>query len=273
MAELIHRYEVLLFDAYGVLVHSDGAMPGAIELIRTLNRIRKPYYILTNDASKLPETAASRFIGYGLDLQPEKIVTSAMLLQRYFKDNRLRDASCLVLGPPDSRHYVEKAGGRVTDRWDDRYEVLVVCDESGYPFLETLDRVLGSVLGKLDRGDPLHMVLPNPDLIYPKGEGGFGFASGSIALLLESAIRLRHPDRPTQRFVRLGKPHGAIFEEVARSAGTRNMVMIGDQLETDVCGANRFGIDSVLVAGGLMRKDLKFEPGLRCPDFLLPHLT
>ena len=55
---LIERYDTLLFDAYGVLVHAAGAMPGARALVQRLNR--KPYCVITNDASKLPETAAAR---------------------------------------------------------------------------------------------------------------------------------------------------------------------------------------------------------------------
>ena len=58
---LIDRYEVLLLDAYGVLVHSSGTLTRAAELITKLNRAAKPYYILTNDASRLPATAAARF--------------------------------------------------------------------------------------------------------------------------------------------------------------------------------------------------------------------
>ena len=57
---LIDRYQVLLLDAFGVLVHSSGTLAGAAELITELNRSAKPYYILTNDASRLPATAATR---------------------------------------------------------------------------------------------------------------------------------------------------------------------------------------------------------------------
>ena len=57
--ELVERYSVLLFDAFGVLSHSVGALPGAVELIDRLNRVGKPYYVLTNDASALPERRAA----------------------------------------------------------------------------------------------------------------------------------------------------------------------------------------------------------------------
>ena len=47
----------------------------------------------------------------------------------------------------------------------------------------------------------------------------------------------------------------AIFEAAARLTGTRDMVMLGDTLETDIRGANAFGIDSALVAGGVTPAD------------------
>ena len=40
-----------------------------------------------------------------------------------------------------------------------------------------------------------------------------------------------------------------------KRTGTRDMVMLGDTLETDIRGANAFGIDSVLVAGGVTPAD------------------
>ena len=56
--ELIKRYSVLLLDAYGVLVHSSGGLEGAGELITKLNQKGTSYFILTNDASKLPLTTS-----------------------------------------------------------------------------------------------------------------------------------------------------------------------------------------------------------------------
>ncbi len=82
--KLTARYSVLLLDAYGVLVHTSGALPGAAQLIDTLNRTKKPYYILTNDASKLPATSAELFQGFGLAIAPDSIITSGSLLTDYF---------------------------------------------------------------------------------------------------------------------------------------------------------------------------------------------
>ena len=261
---LIDRYEVLLLDAYGVLVHSSGTLAGAVELITRLNRAKKPFYILTNDASRLPATTATQFQNMGLAIEADKIITSGALLKDYFAKNRLTDSRCVVLGPEDSGRYVELAGGEVVPP-EESFEVLVIGDESGFPFIETMDIVLTGLIHKLDNGENVHLVLPNPDLIYPKSDQGFGITGGGIALILEAALHQRYPGRRDLQFDRLGKPHAAIFKEALRRSGTRNMVMIGDQIATDIRGAHAFGLDSVLVGSGITNRET-----ITADDHLLP---
>ena len=198
----------------------------------------------------MPATSAELFQSFGLAIAPDRIITSGSLLTDYFTRHQLENKPCAVLGPEDSVRYVELAGGRVV-KAQDPFEVLVIGDESGYPFLETIDTVLSGLFKKFDHGADVQLVLPNPDLIYPKADQGFGIASGSIALILEAALERRYPGRPQLKFARLGKPHAAIFNEALKRSRTMDMVMIGDQLETDIRGAARFGLDSVLVNTGI----------------------
>jgi len=270
--KLMARYSVLLLDAYGVLVHTSGALPGAAQLIDTLNRTQKPYYILTNDASKLPATSAELFQGFGLAIAPDSIITSGSLIADYFARHQLQNSPCAVLGPEDSVRYVELAGGKVVAA-QDPFEVLVIGDESGYPFLETIDTVLSGLFNKFDSGANVHLVLPNPDLIYPKADQGFGIASGSIALILEAALQRRYPGRPELKFTRLGKPHAAIFNEALKRSATMEMVMIGDQLETDIRGAIEFGLDAVLVGTGIAHMKLNNVDKSLPPTYYLDNLN
>ena len=270
--KLMAMYSVLLLDAYGVLVHTSGALPGAAQLIDTLNRTKKTYYILTNDASKLPATSAEFFQSYGLAIAPDSIITSGSLLTDYFTRHQLKNRPCAVLGPEDSVRYVELAGGRVVTAHEP-FEVLVIGDESGYPFLETIDTVLSGLFNKLDSGANVHLVLPNPDLIYPKADQGFGIASGSIALILEAALQRRYPGRPELTFARLGKPHAAIFNAAFERSGTMDMVMIGDQLETDIRGAGQFGLDSVLVNTGIAKVNPDDVDTSAQPTYFLDRLS
>jgi HAD superfamily hydrolase (TIGR01450 family) len=270
MQELIARYPVILFDSFGVLASSNAVLPGAVELIANLNSIAKTYFVLTNDASALPESRSENYAKLALNIKPEQIITSGGLLSRYFADEHLQGLRCVILGPEDSVRYVQIAGGEVVPIGAD-FDAVVIGDQSGFPFLETMDQVMTDLFRKTDKGENVRLILPNPDLIYPDGDG-FGFASASIAMLLESALKLRYPERDDLHFIRLGKPHEAIFAEALRRSGTRDMVMIGDQLETDIKGANDFGLDSVLVGTGIAALDLSWAPESMRPTYTLRAL-
>ena len=114
--ELVERYSALLFDAYGVLSYTVGALPGAVPaLIDRLNEdsaeMGKPYYVLTNDSSALPENRAARYRNVGLNLDASRIITSGSLLTGYFEAQGLSGTRCVVLGTEDSAEYVRFAGG------------------------------------------------------------------------------------------------------------------------------------------------------------------
>jgi len=268
VVELVDAYDGFLLDAYGVLKDAAGALPGAVELLYRLRAAGKPYLVVTNDASRLPDTVSRSLAALGLDVAPSAVVTSGSLLAPHFAARGLAGARCLVLGTPDSYRYVEEAGGALAPL-DGRAEIdaLVVCDDDGYDLRRGLDAAVSAGVRALDAGRDLALVLPNPDLVYPKGGGLFGVTAGSIALVVEAALRRRYPDRGLA-FVALGKPRPAMFEEARRRLGVARPLMVGDQLETDIAGALAVGIDAVLVEGVS-----RWSPGAAVePTWLLPSL-
>jgi ribonucleotide monophosphatase NagD (HAD superfamily) len=155
-----------------------------------------------------------------------------------------------VLGTEESAEYVRRAGGR-TLPWlgEGNAEVVVVADQEGVT-MDVMDWTLTLMVRRLDAGKPLSLLLCNPDLIYPVAPGRYGFTAGGLAVMLEAVIRERYPESG-ESIVRLGKPYPPIFEEAKRKLAVDKLVMVGDQLATDILGANRFGIASVLVSTGL----------------------
>lgn len=271
LSSILPRYDGLLLDAYGVLVNGTGVLDGAERLVDRLNRSGLPYRVVTNDASRTEETTAARFAALGLDIPVERILTSGSLLKPHFDAMGLRGRRCTVLGPEDSRAYAARAGGRLVPPREP-FEVLVIGDESGIePFLETLNQALSTLLARLDDGHDVHLVLPNPDLIFPAGPNEVGITGGALAALFEAVIEQRYPQRPQLRFHRLGKPHPALFEHALAVLGCHRPLMIGDQLDTDIAGAAAFGIDSALYLGGLARREL--PAAAPRPTYLLETLA
>ena len=175
------------------------------------------------------------------------------------------------MGTEDSAKYVRSAGGDVVS-FDDDFDVLVIGDQKGFPFLETTGTVLSNLFRIVDRGKVPRLILPTPDVIYPDGRG-FGFASGAVAQMSESALALRYRGQQDLVFERLGKPHPAIFEEAFRRCGSRNVVMIGDTPDTDIRGANGVGITSVLMDTGIASTDLSLLRETDTPAYRMSSLT
>jgi ribonucleotide monophosphatase NagD (HAD superfamily) len=243
------RYDGILLDAYGVLVNAQGVLPATAGLVAELERRNKPYAIVTNDASRLPATHAARFARAGIALPAERVVTAGSLLAGYFRDRGLTGAQTCVLGTDDSFTYVRDGGGvPVALAPGMAIDALVVCDDSGTPFVEGIELAFSAIVRAVDAGRTPALVLPNPDLVYPKSDGEYGFTAGSMALVIETALARRFPGR-APRFEQLGKPQPHLFIEGRRRLGVDRVVMIGDQLETDIAGARAAGIDAALLAG------------------------
>lgn len=261
-------------DAYGVLNDRESALPGARELVAALDAARQPFLVVTNDSSRLPTTLAARFASLGLSIPAERILTSGSLLARHFADENLTGAKTVVLGTPDSHAYARAAGAELVS-WDEHAldpEVVVIGDDEGFPFLPATEAVVTAIMRRFAAGKQVTLLLPNPDLIYPKGGDAYGFTSGAVALLMEAALARRFPGHPGARFVGLGKPFPPLFLAAIEKLGTRDLVMIGDQLETDICGARGVGLDAALIGTGVARAQIAPTDPASAPTYWLPSL-
>ena len=259
--DIVDRYEGLLFDAYGVLVDDTRLIPGAAAVWDNLKKRGIPCWILTNGSARTLDDTVANYAAKGLHVRREQVINSASLLAAYYLEKGLQGKKTAVLGTTGSKSYVQAAGGLLVEAIQDDFEVLIVANQTDYPLLETVEAVLSRILLRLERGLPVHLILTNPDLIYPKDNQRFGITAGSIALLLEQALRARLGTR-APCFERLGKPFARIFAEAVRRAGTSRLLMIGDQLETDIRGARDFGLDSLLVGTGLIPAAMLAAPDL-----------
>jgi HAD superfamily hydrolase (TIGR01450 family) len=246
---LIDTYDGFLLDAYGVLLDDTGPLPGAADFLARLDAAGKPWRVVTNAASRLPERLAADFAAKGLVLDPARLLTSGMLLAPYFARHGLEGASCLLLGPTTAAGYVTRAGGRLSAD-DSTAEVVVIADQQGVRWPEDFNRVLNLIIRRQRGGQPPHLLLCNPDLLFPCAPDAFSLTAGAMAALFEVVLNTQDPNRPLA-FTRLGKPCRPIFDQARQALGVQRLVMIGDQLATDIRGALDAGMDAVLIHTGL----------------------
>lgn len=253
--ELATQYKVIFFDAYGVLKNHSGLMDGAKETLSYLKQKNVDFYIITNDASGSPALLAKYYSDRGIDLvEPANMVSSGMMSMIFLKENVHPGSTVAYLGRPTSEFYIKEADlvpMRVEAVKPIDYPQLgaiVLFDDAGYDFQPTINKTLNVI-----RGTDAPVVVANPDLIYPVNESESAFAVGSVANMLETVAN--------RKFFRFGKPDIGVFNlafEMAnkkRKISKREVLMVGDTLDTDILGGNNFGVDTVLVLSGSTLKN------------------
>jgi HAD superfamily hydrolase (TIGR01450 family) len=109
-------------------------------------------------------------------------------------------------------------------------------------------------------------VATNADLTLPSPRGPL---PGNGALIAAIATAL---GRPPDTIV--GKPDPALFVAAARERQAKRPLVVGDRLDTDIEGANRAGMDSLLVFTGVSTADdLAAAPPERRPTYVAADLS
>jgi len=233
---LVDAYDLLMFDLDGVVYVGDDAVPGAPEhLARVRERGAHVAYI-TNNASRAPEAVAGKLTGLGVPATGSDVVTSAQAAAHLLLERHGDGARVAVLGAGGLREAVRDAGLRPVGVTDEADAVV-----SGYG----PDVVWHEVMRAASRiRDGLPWVASNTDLTLPTPDGT---APGHGAL-----VRLLADFSGVDPVV-AGKPAPPLLEETIRRVGGGRPLMVGDRLDTDIEGARRVGVDSLLVLTGVTR--------------------
>lgn len=255
LESLLPRYRLILFDAYGVLTYEGGLLPGAREVLERFEREGRPFFLLTNDASLSPPRISEKYRVEGrASLIPDGRVMSPGLLFTETLRRRYPGARVVFIGTDESAHYVRAAGCTALPvsglARGQAFEVFVVLDELGCDWGTDIRNASNLLLGRPD----VPLFSPNPDLVFSRSRGEVGIGPGALAAMLERIL-----DRG---FTYFGKPHRAIFDYVLERAAVElpglrasEVLMVGDNLRTDIAGAASAGMDTLLVLSWIVPGD------------------
>jgi glycerol 3-phosphatase-2 len=229
--------DVLLADLDGVIYRGAEAIPHAVESINAASATRRVGYI-TNNASRTAATVAEHLTELGLTVAPDDVVTSPQAAVRLLADTVPAGSNILVVGGEGLTFEVERAGFTVTRSAEDGPAAVIqgFAPEVGWTQLaEAAFALQGG-----DAGIP--WIATNTDWTLPLARGTAP-GNGTLVSAVHTAVG-RLP-------LVAGKPEVAIFEEARIRFGAAAPLVLGDRLDTDILGANRAGMDSVLVLTGI----------------------
>lgn len=230
---------VFFFDLDGVL--SVGKLNprylGGRGVVGKIKSTGKKVFVLTNDSTHIREEIHTNLSNLGFKFELEEILTSSYLTANYLTE-KFGKASFFLIGEGGLRRELEVAGHKASDHMP---QVVVV----------GLDRNL--TYEKLDKA--IRLLKEGARLIGSYGgavymnEHGPALSAGPIIKALEYASG--------EKATMIGKPSPRMFRLALKTANEKpvHAVMVGDQMETDILGARRAGVHTILVLTGVETRD------------------
>lgn len=220
----------LCIDISGVLREGGEAVTGATDAVALVRKAGVPLRFLTNTSRKPSRVVLDELRGLGFEAREEEVLTAPGAVARHLK---ARNLNAWLLVHPDIEEEFEPVSPSEAD-------AVVVCDAG-----ERFDyRRLDEAFGLLMKGLPLLAVGMNR---YFKASDGLHLDAGPFIRALEYAAGVEATI--------IGKPGEAMFHEACGSMGLEpaDCLMIGDDVEADIGGARKAGLEAALVKTGKYR--------------------
>ncbi len=251
-----------IVDMDGVLWRGSQPLPGLEEFFLTLRAREIPFILATNNASATPESYVAKLERMGVAVRAEEILTSGVATACYLAESYdPRSTRVYAIGEEGLLCPLREAGFILTkshkETEDFRADVVVV----GKDETLTWDKLATATLN-INAGAAFFGT--NADTTFPT-EIGTTHGNGAILAALTAATGV-YP-------VVIGKPEPTLYRQALLRLGVEphEVVAIGDRLETDILGAIRAGIPSLLVLSGVSREEDLANIDYR-PDWVLPDI-
>lgn len=230
---LKERYDIIMFDLWGVLVERNGLYHGISDLLNDL--IEEKQVLFVSNSPRLKVDIAKKMQSWGIKCKAEQFFTSGQMTHDLLSHNN--QAVIYYISNKNDTTLVSQ-------------DMVVTSD------ISKATSIL--LAAHLDEGDDLNMfdalfkiaismnipcICTNPDTIIPN-QGRLIYCPGYFAQI--------YSDLGGQ-VIYIGKPGADIFLDAIHSVGNpkkEDVLMVGDTIEMDILGANRAGIDSALVMTG-----------------------
>jgi HAD superfamily hydrolase (TIGR01458 family) len=224
----------VLLDLSGVLYDGERAIPGSVDAVGRLRENSLPVRFLTNSTRRPKRVIVEKLLAMGFDVDASEILTPAEAACDWLKKEGF--APHLLVHPDLEEDFID-----VPD--SDCHAVIV--GDAGQYF--SYDR-MNAAFRKLAQGAPFLALAANR--VFQDTDGELSLDAGAFVHALEFSSGTAP--------ILLGKPSPGFFMAGVRSMGCEpeEVIMIGDDAESDVAGALQAGIgQGILVRTGKYRRD------------------
>lgn len=245
--EISKNYDYFIFDIWGVIHDGSSVYNGALEAIQFLRSENKKICFLSN-APRRAHKIAKVLNDFGItsDLY-DFIISSGEATYIDLEQNQISgfknyQKNYLYIGPKKDIDLLDGLEYKLVQNAKDAdFAITTGFDKDNSTIEEKLPQIIDA------KNHNLELICVNPDMIVVKKTGEEMLCAGVIA---------KYYKQIGGRVVYYGKPFKSVYEISCKLFGENinksRILAIGDGLETDISGANDFGIDSLLITGGIL---------------------
>lgn len=218
----------LLLDWDGCLALGPDFRPGAASL---LERYRGNCIIISNNSTHRSEDLLERLAAIGVAIDPSLLLVAGE--ETLGKARALRPSNPLIFANENMRAL---AGSMGLKSRDDRPADLVVLLRDTEWTYDKLSRAVAAL------AHGARLLVSNPDLYHPGVNGIPVPETGALLASIRACVEL-----DPNRMDIVGKPSAVMFQKACErlSLHPAECLMVGDNLETDIAGAQRFGMPAL----------------------------
>ncbi len=236
----LRTIKYLLIDLDGVLYRGDQPVPGLQNFFRFLGRRSINFLLTSNNATRTPEEYALKLRKMGVDVEPDRVLTSGQATAIYLKERLGRPMRLYLIGSESLRKVLEKEIESL--EYDGAHPDVVVV---GFDPTLTYEKLRTACVA-IRAG--ARFVATNPDTTFPAEKELYPGTGANVAAL-EACTG--------QRAEIVGKPSPILFEMGLKRLGAKpgETAIVGDRLETDIVGGKRAGLTTILVLTGISSRE------------------
>ena len=241
LRSIVENYDIFYIDLWGVVHNGINLHKNAIETLEEITKTKKKYVLLTN--APRPNKTVKLFLekmGMNKEIR-ENVYSSGEAALNYLKKNFLGE-KFYHLGPPrDFDLFLDLKKNKTIEIKECSYLLCTGLFEEQGEDLDYYKKLFAEHINK-------KMICTNPDLIVDRGDKR-ELCAGSVALVFE---------KMGGEVVYFGKPYPEVYNQSIDNKA-KKVLSIGDNLNTDIRGANLLNYDSLIISNGVHKEEIKKE--------------
>ena len=239
LGSIADNYQLFYIDLWGVVHNGVKLHDEAIYALKQISKKNKDYVLLTN--APRPNSSVKKFLEkMGMEKEiRDHVFTSGEVALNYLKKN-FHNKDFFHVGPPrDFDLFKDFEKNKSPDIQKSEY---ILCTG----LFDDQDKDLVFYKDLFEKHLNKKMICTNPDLIVDRGNVR-ELCAGSVAMVFE---------KMGGKVVYFGKPYPEVYNQSIDNKD-KKILSIGDNLNTDIKGANLLNYDSLIISNGIHNHEIK----------------